>query len=144
MRNHSVFVEVCGCLLLACIFRHRLGDSLSMTQTKRAALTADDLSRRQEEPHRKWARLSPLVNEANGDSSDGIPERDELIPEGYQEESFSKDDEGIPRLITTQIILNFSPQRLAKTDFIPPLQTTLCPCLQSPVKARISTEWPWW
>lgn len=83
-----------------------------MTQTKRAALTADDLSRRQEEPHRKWARLSPLVNEANGDSSDGIPERDELIPEGYQEESFSKDDEGIPRLITTQIILNFSPQRL--------------------------------
>ena len=64
-----------------------------MTRTKRAALTADDLSRRQEEPHRKKARLSPLVDKASGDSSDGIPERDELISEGYQEESFSEDDE---------------------------------------------------
>ena len=64
-----------------------------MTRTKRAALTINDLSRRQEEPHRKRVRLSPLVDEADGDSSDGIPERDELIPEGCQEESFDEDDE---------------------------------------------------
>ena len=40
---HSVFVEgvrvkVCGCLLPACIFRQRLGYSLSVTRTKRAPL----------------------------------------------------------------------------------------------------------
>ena len=71
-------------------FRQR--DSLSMTRTKRAALTTDDLSRRQEEPHRKRARLSP-VDEAGGDSSDGISERDELIPKSYQGDSFDEDDE---------------------------------------------------
>jgi len=74
------------------MFTHRLHFlTTSMTRTKRAALTTDELSRRQEEPFRKRARVSPLVDEAGGDSSDGIPERDELM--GYQEESSDEDDE---------------------------------------------------
>ena len=136
-RIHSAFVEgvrveVCGCLLFACIFRQRLGDSLSVTRTKRGAFTADDLSRRQEEPHRKRV---PLVDEASGDSSEGIPERDELILEEYQEESFSEDDEEDSEF-NNQIILSLSPQRLVETDFMPPLQMTLGPCLQCTAKAQ--------
>ena len=61
------FVDVYSSLA---IFRQRLGGSLSMTLSKRAALTADEPLRRQEEQQRKWARLSPLVDGESGASSE--------------------------------------------------------------------------